>query len=213
MIMIHLDPPPLQTPPPTRLVRALMEMVNIISPPASSATASNTDICTATMNMIKDEEGFSDNNFACAINCIVASAELAGTYIAIRSQGLRPWSPLIEMDTPDAPIAGIGTNENAFSHLAGAASDHFATRQALNWQSVLSFLHQLILQFLPSDHTSHSWREIYHNYIAMRSISILALLLLTFLAAASPIIDQDKREPAGTSNQGPAIDWKRSPLV
>ncbi|KAH9059653.1 hypothetical protein EDB87DRAFT_1831968, partial [Lactarius vividus] len=38
------------------------------------------------MNMIKDEEGFSDNDFACAANCIVASAELAGTYIAIGSQ-------------------------------------------------------------------------------------------------------------------------------
>ncbi|KAH9051206.1 hypothetical protein EDB83DRAFT_2522306 [Lactarius deliciosus] len=52
----------------------------------------------------------------------------------------------------------------------------------------------------------------------MRSISILAFLLsLAFLAAAGPIIDQDKledkREPGGTLNQGPSTDWKRSPEV
>ncbi|KAH8993727.1 hypothetical protein EDB92DRAFT_1815391 [Lactarius akahatsu] len=48
----------------------------------------------------------------------------------------------------------------------------------------------------------------------MCSISILAFLLsLAFLATASPIIDQDKREPGGTSNQGPPTNWRRSPSV
>ncbi|KAH9065006.1 hypothetical protein EDB87DRAFT_1574729 [Lactarius vividus] len=105
------------------------------------------------MNMI--EEGLSNNDLACAANCIT-SAELAvvnqsGARLAIKTvllkekeerndsrvvshfwQGgrLRPWSPPVEMVTPDTPIAGTGTNENAFSHLAGAASDHFAAGQA-----------------------------------------------------------------------------------
>ncbi|KAI9450465.1 hypothetical protein BJY52DRAFT_176630 [Lactarius psammicola] len=49
----------------------------------------------------------------------------------------------------------------------------------------------------------------------MRSISLLAILLtLAFFAAASPIIDQDKREPGGGGSiQGDNHDWKRSPSV
>ncbi|KAH9017190.1 hypothetical protein EDB85DRAFT_2155395 [Lactarius pseudohatsudake] len=71
------------------LVRALTGVVNAIQPPTPSATSSATNICTAAVNIIKDEEGFSDNDLTCTANCIIASAELAGTYIAIRSRGAR----------------------------------------------------------------------------------------------------------------------------
>ncbi|KAI9450466.1 hypothetical protein BJY52DRAFT_1227174 [Lactarius psammicola] len=49
----------------------------------------------------------------------------------------------------------------------------------------------------------------------MRSISIFIILLsLAFFAAASPITDQDKREPGGgAASQGGNADWKRSPSV
>ncbi|KAH9010588.1 hypothetical protein EDB84DRAFT_1653056 [Lactarius hengduanensis] len=145
------------------LLSASTGVVNAIRPPTPSATSSATDICTATMDIIEDKEGFSDNDLACATNCIVASAELAGPEVHAKlsfkarwkSSGsrvakekevrnnsrvvshfwqgghLRPWSPLVEIVMPDTPIAGTGTSENAFSHLAGATSDHFAAGQAL----------------------------------------------------------------------------------
>ncbi|KAH9019148.1 hypothetical protein EDB84DRAFT_1581407 [Lactarius hengduanensis] len=47
---------------------ALMEVVNAIRPPAPSAAAA-TDIRMTAMNMIEDEEGFSDNDLARAANC------------------------------------------------------------------------------------------------------------------------------------------------
>ncbi|KAH9017667.1 hypothetical protein EDB85DRAFT_2154986 [Lactarius pseudohatsudake] len=50
-------------------------VVNAIRPPAPSATAA-TDIRTTAMNMIEDEEGFSDNVLACAANCKRLQASL-----------------------------------------------------------------------------------------------------------------------------------------
>ncbi|KAI9440097.1 hypothetical protein H4582DRAFT_2056722 [Lactarius indigo] len=66
------------------LLGTLAEMLNAIRHPASSATPTATDIHTDAMNVI--EEGFSDNELACAACCIIASAELAGTYLTIRSR-------------------------------------------------------------------------------------------------------------------------------
>ncbi|KAH9052346.1 hypothetical protein EDB87DRAFT_1835892 [Lactarius vividus] len=54
-------------------------MVNTIRHPAPSATASTTNIRTTAMNMI--EEGLSDNDLACAANCITSAELVAGTYI------------------------------------------------------------------------------------------------------------------------------------
>ncbi|KAI9432191.1 hypothetical protein H4582DRAFT_1997818 [Lactarius indigo] len=71
------------------LAGALTGVVDPILPPAPSDTASATDIRTAAMNMIEDEEGFSDNDLTCAASCIIANAELARGYIAIRSRGAR----------------------------------------------------------------------------------------------------------------------------
>ncbi|KAI9432203.1 hypothetical protein H4582DRAFT_1997935 [Lactarius indigo] len=68
---------------------ALTGVVDPILPPAPSDTASATDIRTAAMNMIEDEEGFSDNDLACAASCVIANAELARAYIAIKSRGAR----------------------------------------------------------------------------------------------------------------------------
>ncbi|KAI9434679.1 hypothetical protein H4582DRAFT_1976940 [Lactarius indigo] len=75
--------------PDATLVGALTGVVDPILPPAPSDTASATDIRTAAMNMIEDEEGLSDNDVACAASCIVANTELARAYIAIKSRGAR----------------------------------------------------------------------------------------------------------------------------
>ncbi|KAI9429681.1 hypothetical protein BJY52DRAFT_1423363 [Lactarius psammicola] len=69
------------------LAGALAEVVNAIRPPALSATTPITDPCSAAMVIVEREEGFSDEDFACAARCIVASAELATTYVALKSQG------------------------------------------------------------------------------------------------------------------------------
>ncbi|KAH9060145.1 hypothetical protein EDB87DRAFT_1831572 [Lactarius vividus] len=108
-------------------VGALTEMVNTIRHPAPSATASTTNIRTAPMNMI--EEGLSDNDPA---RQIVSQAQSSQVHTS--RSGTE--SPPVEMVTPDTPIAETGTNENAFSHLAGAASDHFAAGQALTFDVI-----------------------------------------------------------------------------
>ncbi|KAI9448729.1 hypothetical protein BJY52DRAFT_1193230 [Lactarius psammicola] len=69
------------------LAGALVEVVNAIRPPTLSATTPITDPRSAAMVIIEREEGFSDEDLACAARCIVASAELATTYVALKSQG------------------------------------------------------------------------------------------------------------------------------
>ncbi|KAI9455604.1 hypothetical protein BJY52DRAFT_1224612 [Lactarius psammicola] len=71
------------------LAGALAEVVNAIRPLALSATTPITDPRSAAMVIVEREEGFSDEDFASAARCIVASAELATTYVALKSQGTR----------------------------------------------------------------------------------------------------------------------------
>ncbi|KAI9450894.1 hypothetical protein BJY52DRAFT_1419379 [Lactarius psammicola] len=69
------------------LAGALAAVVNAIRPPALSATTPITDPHSAAMVIVEREEGFSDEDFACAARCIVASAELVTTYVVLKSQG------------------------------------------------------------------------------------------------------------------------------
>ncbi|KAI9459152.1 hypothetical protein BJY52DRAFT_1416190 [Lactarius psammicola] len=71
------------------LAGALAEVVNAIRPPALSATTPITDPRNAAMVIVERKEGFSDEDLACAARCIVASAELATTYVVLKSQGAR----------------------------------------------------------------------------------------------------------------------------
>ncbi|KAI9438869.1 hypothetical protein BJY52DRAFT_1229744 [Lactarius psammicola] len=71
------------------LAGALAEMVNAIRHPAPSATTPIIDPRSTAMMIIEKEEGFSDEDLACAARCIVASEELATIYVALKSQGAR----------------------------------------------------------------------------------------------------------------------------
>ncbi|KAF8259408.1 hypothetical protein EI94DRAFT_1707125 [Lactarius quietus] len=79
----------------TGVAKTLMQP-RAVSPglPANAATkdahmTATTDSRKTAIQIIKEEEGFSDNDLASAANCIISNEELAKMYVSLKSQGAR----------------------------------------------------------------------------------------------------------------------------
>jgi hypothetical protein len=71
----------------TNTLATLAEMARLMHPrsPAAPVTTVTTDPCTAAIQSIEEDEGFSDDDLASAATCIMSNESLAKMYLSLKS--------------------------------------------------------------------------------------------------------------------------------
>ena len=78
-------------PSPSDSTNTLAALARLIHPGSSAAPAINltTDSRTTAIQMIEEDEGFSDDDLASATTCIMSNEGLAKMYVLLKSRGAR----------------------------------------------------------------------------------------------------------------------------
>ena len=78
-------------PSPSDSTNTLATLARLIHPGSSAAPAINltTNSCTTAIQMIEEDEGFSNDDLTSATTCIMSNEGLAKMYVLLKSQGTR----------------------------------------------------------------------------------------------------------------------------